>query len=248
MKIRFEADTETTWLTTNTGHDVARIERLTPEGWPGLEDGSYLSDEEWQELIDSLYRPHVACEGLDLSDDVRPGAVKDALDALRDAEKMLSGTFRELTLPGEWEPGVGSLVERCRTALSNLDPTPAAEAEEQSEPCYLEEPPDYILSSVLVVEGAEQGGNCLISDASGQTARVFGAAEVSVPVAERMVLCWNACLGLTLPPETESGALSELAHSARRLTDAYADHGYGVGEEVAEFVTLLDHLKIIAPC
>lgn len=48
---------------------------------------------------------------------------KELLDTLVDAEKMLSGIFREVTLHGEWEDGVSRLIDRCRKVISKTTQT-----------------------------------------------------------------------------------------------------------------------------
>lgn len=57
MKAPFEnigdANQESAFLTNSEGYDVARLERITPAEWPDLEPGNYLTDEEWQSVIDT---------------------------------------------------------------------------------------------------------------------------------------------------------------------------------------------------
>jgi hypothetical protein len=54
MRITIEANTTYAFITAESGHDIARIERFTPETWPDLEPENYLSDDKWQELVDTL--------------------------------------------------------------------------------------------------------------------------------------------------------------------------------------------------
>jgi hypothetical protein len=57
MKFPFtigDAHLESALVTRDTGHDVASLRRFIPETDPGLEPGSYLSDEQWQALIDAV--------------------------------------------------------------------------------------------------------------------------------------------------------------------------------------------------
>lgn len=57
MKTSFEnigdANQESAFLTNAEGYDVARLERITPATWPDLEPGNYLTDDEWQSVIDT---------------------------------------------------------------------------------------------------------------------------------------------------------------------------------------------------
>lgn len=62
------------FLTTPSGHDVARLERITPEEWPDLEDGNYLSDEDWQTTIDlAHYAPEMKSVILAIADKLQSG-------------------------------------------------------------------------------------------------------------------------------------------------------------------------------
>jgi hypothetical protein len=63
-----------------------------------------------------------ACHGLELPSDIPAGAVAALLTAARDAEKMLSGIFREIDLPGEWENGTSGAIDAIRVALVPFKP------------------------------------------------------------------------------------------------------------------------------
>jgi len=69
-------------------------------------------------------------EEWDSAVDETPGAVSPAslaalVTAARDAEKLLSGLFREIDLPGEWERGTGGSIDTLRAALAPFTPDPA---------------------------------------------------------------------------------------------------------------------------
>lgn len=66
-----------------------------------------------------------ACHGLDLPPDIAPGALAALVTAAREAEKLLSGLFREIDLPGEWENGTGDSIDAMRAALAPFTPDPA---------------------------------------------------------------------------------------------------------------------------
>ena len=46
-------------------------------------------------------------------------ALKEANETLSNAEKMLSGIYREIELPGEWEKGVSDCIDELRATISN---------------------------------------------------------------------------------------------------------------------------------
>ncbi len=56
---------------------------------------------------------------------VDPRHLAALVTAARDAEKMLSGIFREMNLPGEWERGTGESIDTLRAALAPFTPDPA---------------------------------------------------------------------------------------------------------------------------
>ena len=83
MKLTIEADSNRAWLSTASGHDVARIERITLDEWPDLEPENYLDDAGWQGLIDSIHAPANACEGLVIPDKLPPGTLTALVAAAR---------------------------------------------------------------------------------------------------------------------------------------------------------------------
>ena len=46
-------------------------------------------------------------------------ALKEANETLSNAEKMLSGIYREIDLHGEWEKGVSECIDELRVTISN---------------------------------------------------------------------------------------------------------------------------------
>jgi hypothetical protein len=54
-----------------------------------------------------------------LSENGNPAEIDRLREALRAAEKMLSGIYREIELPGEWEDGASLVIDECREALKN---------------------------------------------------------------------------------------------------------------------------------
>ena len=56
---------------------------------------------------------------------VDPRHLAALVAAARAAEKMLSGLFREIDLPGEWETGTGDSIDTIRAALAPFTPDPA---------------------------------------------------------------------------------------------------------------------------
>ena len=83
MKLSIEADHSFAFLTAESGHDVARIERITPANFSDLPAECYLDAAGWQELIDSIYAPMNACEGLAIPDKLPPGTLTRLVAAAR---------------------------------------------------------------------------------------------------------------------------------------------------------------------
>ena len=46
-------------------------------------------------------------------------ALKEANETLSNAEKMLSGIYREIELHGEWEKGASDCIDELRATISN---------------------------------------------------------------------------------------------------------------------------------
>ena len=119
MKLTITAESNVAFLTTESGHDVARIERITPSEWPDLEAGNYLSDDGWQELIDSLHAPMTACYGLDIPANVEAGILAELVSHARQAlqNRVEAGRTNE---PG----GVFKAIEKTLAKLNPVSPHP----------------------------------------------------------------------------------------------------------------------------